>query len=867
MENTTIKRYSFTKNPRQWVKGLILVSFLSATVLSRSSVLAAEANVLGFWDFKDGAAGSSVGSVSSRLGATTYTGTAGKTSATGGVLPLFDASSPGYVYSDAQKDVLVSAKPQSVKFMYDPAVVSQQPSSTPAGGLIDFPGVMAQLAGKSEFTVEFFLKFDKDFEYYTTKGAYVYNSKTSCFLGDDDNGVKIVTPNGVASKKVTGIAAQGVKGGNVSVTGSNYNDDTWRHMAVVFQSTQSGGTTGTISFYVGYVLVGSFDYDNGTYAKSLTFRLGTGRDSKKGTEPFQGYVSALRISTVARSIDGFLHAESAPDISKMETAGYWDFKNGTVGADIDSTPNQVDSAIFEGVGSATTEHKPQYSDDRPARYVFSDSSFTTLLTENPQSARFYEGSSSGNGGKLSLTDLASSLSRLDEYTVEFFFKVHVSPFSRYRTLAGWCCADEYGLKLNLDGSTSYNTCTCEPLRLSGQTVSGSGVKGTVSLELGNAWHHFAAVYRKSEGGIWTYIDQVKSNNRAAITNRMSTASWPLVLGTSAFSVKEKPEVFGGYISCVRVTPRALDVSKFMVACKEKVRPNTVFALSFNEGTAEGKLPNETDKTGTACTSYPDEIITSIEYNLFAANNPTYMVDSRAGREVLWGDVPVWTNKLCMQFPGVSAIPSGTSNRGYYGAALRFPRQTQYKFNPKSWTMEGFFKLEATGLAGASVKSGLLFGKAGNTDPFSKEKIWWPRSSWLLTYNKDGALTLEWTERPSADYQSYGEDTPDVYRQVTTANSYLNDRRWHHVALSYDSDCRQFKLYVDYELVLTQPLIGTPATQNTVSLYDGAFSYYFCRFVTTGGYEGFMDEIRFSSEVLAPKDFEHYVKQGLIMVVR
>ena len=105
--------------------------------------------------------------------------------------------------------------------------------------------------------------------------------------------------------------------------------------------------------------------------------------------------------------------------------------------------------------------------------------------------------------------------------------------------------------------------------------------------------------------MWTYVDKIRSSTSAALTNALPMTQHPLVLGNSALSFKQEQEVFGGYISCVRVTPRALQLNEFMVASDLVVPEDTVFALNFDEGTA-GQSVIAANTGETAVRIYPNQ---------------------------------------------------------------------------------------------------------------------------------------------------------------------------------------------------------------------------------------------------------------------
>ena len=327
------------------------------------------------------------------------------------------------------------------------------------------------------------------------------------------------------------------------------------------------------------------------------------------------------------------------------------------------------------------------------------------------------------------------------------------------------------------------------------------------------------------------------------------------------------EVFGGYISCVRVTPRALSISDFMTTSDRAVLPDTVFSLSFDDGVAGEPVLGGGSTTGeTGIKTSPDGRPAKILYNLFSECTPRCVRTHFSDRMVLWGDNEMWANSLAMYFPSGSNVV-GQQFAIYYGAQVgtslaKAPADREH-MNPSSWTMEAFVKLERYNLPNAAEKKALIFGKAGNTAPESSNPVWYPRFAWLLSYTSEGRLRLDWTERPEPD-TVYSSDSTSYYKNTTTDVTKLTDLRWHHVALSYDASAKRFVLYVDGSVVLTQPLLNESESNE---LFDGNYPYCFGRFSTTGGFEGWMDEIRFSSRVLQPEEFERFEPKGMTILLR
>ncbi|MGN0853195.1 MAG: LamG-like jellyroll fold domain-containing protein [Kiritimatiellia bacterium] len=801
-------------------------------------------DLIGFWDFKGGADGAAVTTIANVQGEAVYTSDAARKSQdASGRVPTFSANGPGRVV-DSSGGRSLCDDPWAIDFFYADRASHQS-------GYLDIPGLADRLSELTAYTIEYFIRFDPDFNYYDADAYYAFISKTPLYVQSGAVGYKLIAPRyrSTASGNPLGIGletyANDCVASQVFGSGTDYGDGLWHHVAAVYAETNATERLGALSLFVDGVEVGSGTYANipGT---GLKFRLGTGYlnaagQDKTATESIHASLACLRVTGSALSADAFMKIDSTPYVGDMETAGFWDFKEGADGETIAALSNTVDAALFPGTAAATTERTPTFSAERPGRFVYASG---RLLAENPQSAYFGTADDYGVGGKIELASLATALTRLDAYTVEFFFKIDQPVYRNWRSLVGWRTGDASAVKINLTGDGSqYTAATFEVLtNATANSVDACARSARVDVPLGDSWHHFAVVHSRADNAAWIYIDRIRSTASAALTNALPTTQHPFVLGNSALAFKQAQEAFGGWISCVRVTPRALPIGDFMTATERPVPAETVFALNFDEGTA-GTVVSEARTGATSVSVFPDLTTCEVGYNLHDACRPQYADTEKAGRLLKWGRLSMWTNRLCLWFPAASHLPEGAANAVYYGAMLNVPARTDDRSNPSSWTMEAFVKLERAGLPQAQVKQGLIFGKAGNATPLDNTK--WPRSAWLLSYNGTGNLVLEWTERPHDDYADYAAGS-SYFKKVTTPTAFLQDLKWHHVALSYDAAEKRFALHVDGACVLVQPLQGT---EDSNALYDGPFAYYFCRFPTTGGFEGWMDEIRFSSKVL------------------
>ena len=88
-------------------------------------------------------------------------------------------------------------------------------------------------------------------------------------------------------------------------------------------------------------------------------------------------------------------------------------------------------------------------------------------------------------------------------------------------------------------------------------------------------------------------------------------------------------------------------------------------------------------------------------------------------------------------------------------------------------------------------------------------------------------------------------------QMFETSAKIEDGRWHHVALSYDSATRKVLIYKDYEQVHEGTTIN-PLWLDSGSIQIGAGDMAF---------DGWIDEVRLTDRVLTPSQFLHVVKKS------
>lgn len=860
----------------------------AARLLTSVAVIAAAsaglAETVGFWDFRDGEPGSDVATVTSSLGETVYvSGVAKKTNGDQGVLPKFSADSPGKI-KDGQNGRIICEAPQSVDFRYVSRSVRQ-------GGYIDLPGVADAISGQGDFTIEYFVKQNADYSYYEEgDGNWDQRSKTMLYLeGRSGCGAfKQIMPQSVSTstKHALGVLMQVYKRGDL--IGDNQNgmwnvdlcDDQWHHIALVYSETNATTKTGKLAFYWDRTVACEAAYCNDPEgATGLKLRIGSGyRDAngadKTSTEPVNASISALRVSDQALAANQFLYEAGPYDLDPSGTIALLTFTNRTAGASADRIAyDATDLALLREAGGTGVVLDgidegvlPAYDDDVPGRYIFSSGERATILATDYKSLKFTskgegtsvaESSKGVGGGCVNFPSLGSVLGMQQSYTVEMFIKDE--DWSEWQWESGL-----FYFRSATNGVTVVNQCNVS-------SVKPGMAYGYVKMQNGSAayhgtsmrdgkWHHVALVFDGTLQRQTMYLDYVAGTSVAYVNGYAQDQRFVLGCRDNINSY-----CWHGKIAGVRIVPRALAAKEFMVASDYKRPAGTVFAVNFNEGAGQdGKsfvnLPEDQYPPVDAAVkaSFQDGTVEAlrVRYGLHREAFPQFSegLHARTGRLVEWGGETVWENLAGCRFIGCNSLSSGTANRYYAGTELCVRGSTDPARNPASWTMEAFVRPEYDGQDNA-----LLFAKAAVADQHASPRPY-PEYCWLLSRDYDGRLNLKWTEQAEDESYEYTAGSTDYYKSVKTADAVLKEHRWHHVALSYDRPTKTFRLYVNRRLVLEQATGGR-------ELFDSTHDYFFSRICASTGFEGWMDEIRFSGAALAPADFESLGKVGLVIICR
>lgn len=541
--------------------------FAGCILLTPLQSAATDDNLIGFWSFRGGEAGTTVDTVTDD--AEHWTGTAYKAQSNAGVKPTYaDARPDAVIYSDRDKSSILCTYPQSLHF-------ALATSGYAVGGYVDIDDLSGALAGRSAFTIEFWARIDD---------GYANPWSVPLCLQNDGRHVTPILGQGTptpAHVKFGQYTTASDSFATINETGA-YGIvllNTWRHIAMVYSETDSAAHAGDLKCYIDYYLVGTLAYTNTAMSGSATaLRLGTSVGYNRISSPtynFRGDICALRVTSAALETSEMMSAGPDYSVPAGGTLGFWDFKDGTVGTSANVVTGRGDMVcgIADGEGAALTRSPdtglvPVYDADAPGERIFASAaqSSANVLVKEPQSLKFTttgEGtstsadSSSVGGGLIRFPKLGSAISAQSDYTIECFFKDE--DWSEWQWSSGL-----FGFYSRAGNAVVTNQAMVSSVK-SGKTawdvtVANANVKYTNdSTWKDGKWHHLALVYNGTARQLKLYVDY-NPGGTVEYENGFNMDS-DFVLGTQADGSSNY--AFRGKISCLRVLPVALEPSGFM----------------------------------------------------------------------------------------------------------------------------------------------------------------------------------------------------------------------------------------------------------------------------------------------------------------
>ena len=223
-----------------------------------------------------------------------------------------------------------------------------------------------------------------------------------------------------------------------------------------------------------------------------------------------------------------------------------------MGAGVETVLNAVDSTLYSGGSSSVAGGPlPIYSLDVPGYWIYSDSAYTNVLSSTANSLAFNRADGVANsGGLVTLTNLSTAISALDEGTIEFFAKSDES--QSWRNI------------VTFNGGQNFKICFDGP-RIYWQNfwkynLAGSYNSATVSKSSG-LWLHIALTWSKANNTAYNFLDYTYRNSEF-LTNATTTTSRHFYVGGSSTSEKE---AIHGKVFGLRVSDRILAPAEMLRA--------------------------------------------------------------------------------------------------------------------------------------------------------------------------------------------------------------------------------------------------------------------------------------------------------------
>lgn len=124
-------------------------------------------------------------------------------------------------------------------------------------------------------------------------------------------------------------------------------------------------------------------------------------------------------------------------------------------------------------------------------------------------------------------------------------------------------------------------------------------------------------------------------------------------------------------------------------------------------------------------------------------------------------------------------------------------------------------------------------------------------SWSMEVDAGGQARCRFDTYP-ADWNlatnTYGANAAVGFNQTFSSGVSVEDGKWHHVALSYETDTKRVKLYVDYVLRVNSTTINPIVyTGGDILIGTGAGEFAF---------DGWIDEVRITPRLLGTNEFLH-----------
>ena len=615
------------------------------------------------------------------------------------------------------------------------------------GGVLSFAGLGAEISKHhtNGHTVEYFFRVDgtkvnSSAPPVVVEGGYLRASAQQLRLYAPLNSANI-------TKAICSLGYYGDNiGDNPCRTDMTFspapNDGQWHHVALV-------ETNLTIQIYYDYELRGSFSFN------------GTGLLDSGTVEFFrnymQGWVSCLRVTDHALGKNGFLRASSTDETGAI---AFYPFADADAGTSAVGVPiiNSVSPGDWSGsvVLNADSSINPfaTFVADGPGAFVYAGEG-GKLICSKAGALRVGSTKSDGSGGTLSFLGLGAEISKhhTNGHTVEYFFRVDGTKVKSSTppviVEGGYLRASAQQLRLYAPLNSENITKAICSLGYFGDNIGDNPCRADMTFSPApndGQWHHVALV--ETNLTIQIYYDyELRGSFSFNGTGLLDS-------GTVEFF----RNYMQGWVSCLRVTDRALGSKEFLRAFARAIDPiegNDIAAFyTFKDG-ASGTSAESVSIINDAD---PLKFAGNVNLSTTVGANATAMFDDDVPGMAIYGgeEYPVTPFATDVKSIACTSDVKGSS------ATIVIPSigDRLQEAHRTGFTVEYFFKFTDDNIAEYDPCFRMNVGYGG------------------------GAFNVAFPVRKTGNVlqYGYGDVAAEGKRKAVTLPSSPIDGKWHHFAL-------------------------------------------------------------------------------------
>lgn len=858
------------------MRNCLVYALTIAVIGAFASVYGYSPETMAFYPFADGASGASAlgtATIKNAVDASLYPADAVRSTASAYGEVNFDSDAPGkYVFDRITGEIPtpICTDPGSVWITGRKDATYQSD-----GGYVSFKGLAGafakQLATNGEGTFEFFLKIPSgEIQREWTRGMMLYGGYTCS--GSAYDHLFVIAPFTASGSYCQRFAfCYDTWNGSVLTAPTTHNNE-WHHLAVVYKD-------GKFQMFYDYTTKGDAfvcAVANPADPSALAYEIGCGLNrTTGGNNGWRGKVSCLKFTAKALAVEEFLHVSEFPHYyEKMpekldlgaETIAFYPFNDGVDGAS--TVGEMVFDAAHPGLHFGTTKlgtgaGSVRFSSEGPGPYVFTNFiAGSEAIYTNPASIKFemapkvVGATTNWGSGNIDFTDLATELSTNAQSTVEFFWRIPplTENLPDWRRVATLCakpadCVGEYHLWLPLTHTDENRAAVW--MGDYGDFEQGQAKRITFNYPdqatiHDDRWHHFALTY--SNGTYRMYCDYQLGANQPQLPQTARTASIPMSIGLDNFH---------GFLSCLKVTARALQPSEMLhVSSRSDCMAKTGATLRwrFEEGIPGSAMTSVSNALPAYSDANPDVYLSQLlprgDGVAAKASTGDYPVaDASVWKKVIREDLEgrIEENSRSIRLATVKRAPAATFADGS-GFDSRYNQLVGGSF-----TAELFAKLDyptfldhVISVSPDRPRVALLCHAIPTLN----------NGAWNLYLDK---LTTAPVVKLALNCEGNAAEEPIVL--TSPANETLR-YKWHHYAVVYDEVNLTVALYLDGEKVAEKT--DLPAR---LRVREGS-NYALGHGGNCNAFDGQVDEVRVSDSALTPDGFIHgRSDMGLIMLYR